>query len=77
MVGESFSYCLWSSEERLGLSHYPRSMDDLDSGSICRVVFDGVSPNLTLLESTNEEREIWQVAGSKGLSFLAAPSPNV
>lgn len=40
-------------------------------------MFDGVSPNLTLLlESANEEREKWQVAGAKGLSFLAAPSPN-
>jgi hypothetical protein len=41
-----------------------------------RVVFDGASPNLTLLlESANEEREKWQAAGAKGLSSLAAPCP--
>jgi hypothetical protein len=40
-----------------------------------RVVFDGVSSNLTLLlESANEEIEKWQDAGAKGLSFLVAPS---
>jgi hypothetical protein len=39
------------------------------------VVFDGVSPSLTmLLDFVNEKREKWQAAGAKGLSFLAAPS---
>lgn len=39
-----------------------------------RVVFDGVSPNLTLLlQFAHEEREKWQFAGAKGLSYLAAP----
>jgi hypothetical protein len=38
-----------------------------------RVVFDGVAPSLSLLlQTAHEEREKWQVAGAKGLSFLAA-----
>jgi hypothetical protein len=40
-----------------------------------RVVFDGASSNLSLLqEPTNEKREKWQATGAKGLSFLAASS---
>lgn len=39
------------------------------------MVFDGISPNLTLLlEFVVEEMLKWQIAGVKGLSFLAAPS---
>ena len=39
-----------------------------------RVVLDGISPNLTLLlELVVEEMQKWQIAGAKGLSFLAAP----
>jgi hypothetical protein len=39
------------------------------------VVFDGVSPSLTmLLNSVNEEREKWEDAGAKCLSYLVAPS---
>jgi hypothetical protein len=41
-----------------------------------KVLFDGASPNLTLLlESANEERDKWQAIGAKGLSSLATPSP--
>jgi hypothetical protein len=37
-----------------------------------RVVFDGVTPSLSLLlEFVHGKREKWQVAGAKGLSFLA------
>ena len=40
-----------------------------------RVVFDSVTPSLSLLlESVHEEREKWQVAGARGLSFLASSS---
>jgi hypothetical protein len=40
-----------------------------------KVVFDGVSPSLTmLLNSVNEEREKWEDAGAKCLSYLATPS---
>lgn len=40
-----------------------------------RVVFDGVTPTISLLlESVHEEREKWQVAGARGLSFLAGSS---
>jgi hypothetical protein len=36
-----------------------------------------LSLNLTLLlKSADEERQKWQIAGAKGLSFLAAPLPN-
>jgi hypothetical protein len=40
-----------------------------------RVVFDGVSPNLTLLlELVVEEMQKWQIAGAKGLCFLPPSS---
>jgi hypothetical protein len=38
-----------------------------------RAVFDGGAPNLPLLlEQVDEERRRWEIAGAKGLSFLAA-----
>jgi hypothetical protein len=41
-----------------------------------RCVFDNGSPNLSLiLRQADEERSRWEVAGAKGLSFLAAPLP--
>jgi hypothetical protein len=43
-----------------------------------RVVFDGATPDFTLLlRSAEEERHKWQLAGAKGLSFLVAPMSNV
>jgi hypothetical protein len=43
-----------------------------------RVVLDGATPDLTLLlRSAEEERQKWQLAGAKGLSFLAVPPYNV
>jgi hypothetical protein len=37
-----------------------------------KVVFDGRTPCISfLLQAAGEEREIWQLAGAKGLSFLA------
>jgi hypothetical protein len=39
-------------------------------------VFDGCSPSLTLpLRLAREERQFWEVAGAKGLSYLAALLP--
>jgi hypothetical protein len=38
-----------------------------------KVVFDGRTPCISvLLQAAGEEREKWQMAGAKGLSFLAA-----
>jgi hypothetical protein len=42
---------------------------------INRVVFDGVTPSFSLLlEFVHAEREKWQAAGARGLSFLAGSS---
>lgn len=40
-------------------------------------VFDNWSPSLALiLRQVDKERSPWEVAGAKGLSFLAAPLPD-
>jgi hypothetical protein len=37
-----------------------------------KVVFDGRTPSISfLLQAAGDEREMWQLAGAKGLSFLA------
>jgi hypothetical protein len=37
-------------------------------------VFDGETPSLSrILQQAEEERNLWVLAGAKGLSFLAAP----
>jgi hypothetical protein len=42
-----------------------------------KVVFDGRTPCISvLLQAAGEEREKWQMAGAKGLSFLAAQLPS-
>jgi hypothetical protein len=39
-----------------------------------RCVFDGDTPNLSLiLKQTDDERILWELAGAKYLSYLAAP----
>jgi hypothetical protein len=39
-----------------------------------RAIFYGGSPSLPLImEQAREERRSWEIAGAKGLSFLAAP----
>jgi hypothetical protein len=39
-----------------------------------RCVFDGETPSLSrILQQAEEERNLWVLAGAKGLSFLAAP----
>jgi hypothetical protein len=37
-----------------------------------RAVFDGGAPNLPLLLEQADEERRWEIAGAKGLSFLAA-----
>jgi hypothetical protein len=42
------------------------------------VVFDGATPDLTLLlRSAEEGRHKWELAGAKGICFLDAPMFNV
>jgi hypothetical protein len=39
-----------------------------------RCVFDGLAPSLpSILARSDEERRKWELAGTRGLSFLAAP----
>jgi hypothetical protein len=39
-----------------------------------RCVFDGQTPSLpSILRQADDERRLWELAGAKGLSFLAAP----
>ena len=39
-----------------------------------RCVFDGETPSLSrILKQADEERNLWELAGAKGLSYLAAP----
>jgi hypothetical protein len=43
-----------------------------------RCVFDGQSPSLPyILRQADDERRLWELAGAKGLSYLAAPLPGV
>jgi hypothetical protein len=38
-----------------------------------RIVFDGISPSVSAaLCQAREEQQLWEMAGAKGLSFLAA-----
>jgi hypothetical protein len=38
-----------------------------------RIVFDGLSPSVsTALRQAREEQQLWEMAGAKGRSFLAA-----
>jgi hypothetical protein len=38
-----------------------------------RIIFDGLSPSIsTALRQAREEQQLWEMAGAKGLSFLAA-----
>jgi hypothetical protein len=42
-----------------------------------RCVFDGQTPSLpSILRQADDERRLWELAGAKGLSFLAAPLSN-
>lgn len=38
-----------------------------------RVIFDGGTPSLPLILEQADEEKRWELAGAKGLSFLAAP----
>jgi hypothetical protein len=41
-----------------------------------RCVFDGETPSLSrILNQTDDERSLWELAGAKGLSYLATPLP--